>query len=89
MESTKTVTSRSGSDTLSVTTDPNTHYARLHLHHVDGFDDTDDLHVTLGEFRSSEIISALLPPVPAARHVAAETPLPVRRSSWRRKRDSR
>lgn len=86
MESTKTVTARTGSDVLSITTDPTTQHARIHFRHTDDFNGEDDLWVTLGEFRSTEIIAALLPPAPAAQHAALQHP---QRPFWRRKRDHR
>lgn len=85
MEQTKTITSRTGSDALTITTNVASHYARLHHQHTDDFDGDGDRWVTLGEFSVAEITAALGAPVAAVQHVAETPPPPVRRRRWRRK----
>ena len=73
MEKTVTLESRTGNESLSLTVDPDSSFVRLHAQHVDEFDGDEDYWVTLGEFSTTELAAALLPPLPACRHAACAT----------------
>lgn len=88
METTKTLTSRSGADALGLTGDPSTGFIRIHHQHTDDFDGDQDSWVTIGEFRAQDIIDALLPPVTATHHISNAHLQPVRRRAWFRKRET-
>jgi hypothetical protein len=85
MDLSKTITSRTGSDSLTITANTSSHYVRLHHRHTDDFDADGDRWVTLGEFSVAEITAALGAPVAAVQHVAETPPPPARRRRWRRK----
>lgn len=86
MDQTTAIPSTTGNDSLAVTRNPNSGSVRVHYQHVDDFDGDEDYWVTLGEFKAADIIAALLPPKPAAKHVAEGAPPQTRRRApWRRK----
>ena len=86
MESTKSLQSRSGNESLSISATPGAQYATVHVQRTDEFDGDEDYWVTVGEFKVADIIEALIPPVSAAHHVASAPPKTIkRRHPWRRK----
>ena len=58
---------------------------KIQYAHTDDFDGDEDAILTLGEYKVQDLVRALIPPLPATRHVAKEVPKPFKRRPWRRK----
>lgn len=85
METTKTLVSRQGSDSLALAFSAASEHVRISHRYTDDFDGDEDSWATLGEFRVQDIIDALVPPTTATLHVANLEPSSPRRRFWRRK----